>query len=143
MSGNSTGSDPDTALLLDTHIIRAESIVNGYLISRYSLPFATVPPYVRTLTEDVTAFYAIRGAFVQNGQLANNTDEKYKLALEPLEMLRDGDVGLTLTDSSLAPTRGSRYLSSTKDFTPIVQLDTDTSWHVDPDQLDEISESRK
>jgi phage gp36-like protein len=144
LAGNTTSGDIPGAAALDAHITRAESVVNSYISSRYSLPFTTVPPLVRTLSEDITAYFHIRGVSVQDGQRDNPWYESYKLALDMLKDIKDGKLGLSLTDgSSLAPASSSKFLSSTDGYAQTFNLDDSDKWEVDADRLDEISDGRE
>lgn len=144
LKGNTTTSDTFGAAMLSRHIDRAENIVNSYVSTRYSLPFTSVPPLVRTLTEDIACYYAIRGSYVQDGERKNEYMDAFKLAMDTLADIKAGLTHLVLSDGSLLnPQASSRYLSSTKDYTPTFDLDTVTSWKLDPERLTDIEGERK
>lgn len=144
LSGNTTTSDTGGTAQFSRHIDRAESIVNSYITARYSLPFTTVPPVVRTLSEDIACYFAVRSAYTQDGQNLNQYYPEYKEALKSLESIRSGDIKLSLTDGSLIPTLSTnRFLSSTKEYAPIINLDDPENWRVDPNQLEDIADGRE
>lgn len=144
LKGNST-SDSTGVAILSAQITRAESIVNSYVSARYSLPFSVVPPIIRTLSEDLTSCFTIRGSYVQDGQRENKYDEAFcKQAYAILEGIKKGEIPLTLTDGSLVSTKTTtRILSSTENFAPTFNLDDPDNWEVDSDRLDEIEGGRK
>jgi len=142
LAGNST-ADSAGVDALNAHITRAESVVNSYNSSRYSLPFTTVPPLVRTLSEDLASYFHIRGVSVQDGQRDNPWYTSYKLALEMLKDIKDGGMGLSLTDGSvLSPNSSSKFLSSTDGYAQTFNLDAPENWDVDSDRKDEIADGR-
>lgn len=143
LAGNTTTADTAGEAALSAHITRAESIVNSYLSARYSLPFTTVPPIVRTLSEDIASWFHIRGVSVQDGQRDNPWYLTYKDDLKILEGIRDGKTQLSLTDGSiLGPISTNRFLSSTDGYSRTMDLDDPKNWGVDQDRLDDIADRR-
>lgn len=135
LKGNTTSSDTAGVAVFDAHVTRAEALVNSQLGTRYSLPFTTVPPICRTLTEDIACYYAMRGAFNQDGRTKNPYLDEYKTAMDMLAALGKGEAALVLTDGSQVPAMSAdRFKSSTKDFVPVFGLDSASSWRRDPDE---------
>ena len=142
LQGNST-SDTVGVAIISAHITRAEGVVNSYVANRYALPFAVVPPIIRTISEDLASYYTIRGSYVQDGQRKNEYLPAYKDAMSMLEQIRDGKLPLTLTDGSiLAQDTTGRYKSNTEKYTPIFDLDDEAAWGADPDQISDITDKR-
>lgn len=149
LKSNTTLSDIEGTNIFSRHVTRAEGIINASLAGRYSLPFivgtttTNVPPKVRTVAEDIASYFAIRGAYTQDGEIDNKFRNEYKTALEWLEAVRDGEDNLAYTNGSLVPQQATvRFQSTTKNYTPIFKLDEPSSWQVDPDQIDDIANSR-
>jgi len=143
LRGNTTTSDSEGTAIFSKHIDRAEAIVNSYIATRYSLPLSPVPELIRTLTEDIASYFFIRGVFVQDGERKNEYLEAFRDAFEMLKQIKAGQIQLVDTSGSLlTPLSSSRYRSSTKDYTPIFDLDTETAWEVDSDLLNDISDAR-
>lgn len=142
LKGNSA-SDTAGVAMLSAHISRAENKVNAYLSTRYALPFTSVPPLIRDLSEDIACYYAIRGSYTQDGQRDNKYLDDFKEAISTLEEIRDGKTHLVLTDgTAVNPMASNRYLSSTKDYAPTFNLDTTTAWKTDSDRLSDIEDER-
>lgn len=159
LQGNSV-SDADGVAIIAAHITRAEAVVNSYIVGRYSskiptggwgLPWGTawgesateVPPILRTITEDLASYYVIRASYVQDGQRKNEYLVSYKDALSLLEQIRSGVMPLALTDGSIVNQNTSgRYKSSTENFAPIINLDSEENWDISADQLKEITDER-
>lgn len=149
LSGNTTTSDTSGTNLFSRHIDRAEGIVMSYAGSRYdvsgfrvSTSTTDVPPILRTLAEDIACYYAIRGSYVQDGQLKQEYVDKYEAAMATLEAIRDGKTGLSYTGGATVAPRTSRFVSSTEEYAPVFNMDKPESWDVDPDQLDDIEDDR-
>lgn len=143
LKGNSA-SDTTGVAIFSKCIDRAESVVNSFLATRYSMPFSPVPPVVATISEDLACCYFVRGSYVQDGQRENRYDEKFcNAAMELLQQMKDGKIPLTLTDGSLVPTRAaSRMLSNTENYSPTFNQDEPTNWAVSSNRLDEIEGER-
>ena len=149
LSGNTTSSDTAGTSIFSRHIDRAEGIVNGCVTARYSLPFITattttnVPPILRTITEDLACYFALRGAYTQDGQNKNAYYTDYKTAMETLDGIKNGTVKLAYTDGSLVPTVSTnRFLSSTEGYTPVFGLDDPRVWKRDSDEIDDQEDAR-
>ena len=141
--GNTSTSDTAGVALFSTQIDRAEGEVNSFLTARYSLPFSTVPPLVRSLTEDISCYYTVRAAYVHDGELQNKFKDDFKDAFVTLKSIRDGETKLALTDGSILPSRADdRYRCSTEDYAPTFNHDDAKKWKTDQDRLDDIRTER-
>lgn len=133
---NTTTTDAEGTRQFSKHIDRAEGVVNGYVGQRYSLPFSTVPPLIRAITEDIAVYYAIRGALNQDGKVKNVYLDDYKLAMTTLEKISEGDLALFDTaGSALAELSEHQFLSSTEGYDPIFGNDDPPSWQRDADEI--------
>ena len=142
---NTTSSDTTGVAIAVKHIDRAEGTVNAALTRRYAIPFATVPPEVRRISEDIATYYLIRACNYQDGKTTKHAYlEEFKTAFDDLKNIADGKSRLSLTDGSLLPIKASsRILSSTEDYTPIFGLDPAKNWERDPDEIDDQENSRE
>lgn len=143
LKGNTTTSDTTGVALFSAQVDRAEGEVNSFLSARFAMPFSTVPPLVRSLTEDIACYYTIRAAYTHDGELQNKFLDDFKSAFVTLESIRDGKTNLAYTDGSLVPSRSSdRYLSNTNDYSPTFNLDSARKWKVSQNRLDDIEDER-
>lgn len=149
LSGNTTTSDTAGTNIFSRHIDRAEGDVMSYVGSRYDVfgfrvgtTTTNVPVIMRTLSEDIACYYAVRGSYVQDGQLKQEYLDKYEKAMGSLAAIKDGKLGLAYTDGSAVPPRTTRFVSSTQDYTPIFNLDAPENWDIDPDQESDIESAR-
>lgn len=143
LSGNTTTFDMAGTAMFSRHIDRSESVVNTYVTSRYSLPFSPVPPILRTISEDIACYFAVRSAYTQDGQNRNQYFPEYREAMKTLESIRKGDIKLGYTDGSLvAVNTSARYISSTENYTPVFGTDDPENWKVDDDLVKDQSNAR-
>ncbi len=150
MARNTTTSDTAGEAIFTRHIDRAEGIVKSYCAARFDLSgfrvgttTTNVPPILRTLTEDIASYFAMRGSYVQDGNQKQAYLEEYKMAMETLEQIRDGKMTLADTTGAAVGTRSGRYISSTQNYTPVFDLDEPESWQVDSDKQDDMNEARQ
>lgn len=150
LAGNTTTSDTAGVAIFSRHIDRAEGVVNSYCGARYDMSglrvgttTTNVPPMVRTLTEDLASYYAMRGSYVQDGNQEQKYLDKFESAMATLKDIRDGDLKLALTSGALLAVRSGRFISSTQDYSPVFDLDDPESWAVDKDKLDDMQEARE
>ena len=142
--GGSSTSDTAGAAVVDRMITRAEAKLNSILAIKYSLPFATVPPLVRTLSEDLACYYIVRNTNYQDGKEKNKYLENFQIVFDDLAELMKGVTKLTLTDGSTVPVNSrGRILSSSLDYAQIFNKDEPTSWKPSAAELDDITDTRE
>jgi phage gp36-like protein len=134
------------------HIDRAESLVDAAIGRKYALPFISegdttttnVPPAIRTLSEDIACYFAMRGSFSQDGKTKNPYLDDYERALETLEKIALGTMPLVYTGGSEVPANSSSLImSSTKTFRPVFGLDDAVDWRRDPDEVRQTEAERQ
>ena len=148
--GNSTSSDTANTAVFSAQIDRAENTVKSMAGARYDISafrFGTtttnVPPLLRTLSEDMACWFAIRAGYVQDGGRRQEYLDDYKEAKSTLTDIRDGKQVLLYTDGTEVPTRATaRFLSDTDGYSHIFNMDDEESWDVDADLLDDIADER-
>lgn len=133
-----------TSSLISAHITKAEDQINGTLGVRYAVPFATVPPLVRTIAIDLVAYRTIRSKYGSDNRNRNDYLDDYHSALDTLQKIADGKLVLADTSGALIAERGSgsKIYSSTEGHQQIFDMDTVTSWKVDSDYLTTLESGR-
>lgn len=140
---NTTTTDREGTSIFGLHIDRAESLVNARVAQRYGLPFAVVPPLIRTVTQDIATWMAIRGTLNQDGKVKNVYLDSYEKAMEILEEIVDGSITLVDTNGSVLDSIAEdRFVSSTENRSPIFGLDDAVNWQRDADEIEETQASR-
>lgn len=134
--------------VIDQAIEGAEAIVDGYLGTKYSVPFSPVPPMVRDLARDISVHKAYNFLYHGDNVASNVYAERYqdweKNAYAMLEMLQENKLVLTDTSGNIVSTKtATRNVRGThNDFVPTFDAGDETGWRVDPDLVDEIDESK-
>lgn len=135
----------ETASLITEKIDRAESVINGYLGRRYTVPFAATPPMVETICINLTAHYTLKAKFTRDSHNTSEWVEKLKEdAINDLELIRDRKIDLVNTSGTVISDKNatSRVKSNTEDYWPTPDLDTVTSWSISSSRLDDIKDGR-
>jgi len=143
---NTTTADSETVLIFSKQIDKAEAMVNAAVSRWYSLPFTanSIPPVVRSITEDIALFYLIRSVYTNDGGMRQDYLDDYKDALALLKKLETGSMYLVDTAGSIITRNTSNFIKSNTDgYTPIFDVGTATGWDVDSDQLHDIDSSKK
>lgn len=145
-AGADTATSDTTGLaIFARQVDNAESKVNSVIASRYDITTfssTAIPPLLRKLTEDIAVFLTIRNTGYRADKRNEYLDD-YKTAIDTLERFIKGEVNLTYTDgSSVAVLSSSRFLSSSKDYTPIFGMDDPRLWKRDEDEKDDQSNAR-
>jgi hypothetical protein len=140
-----------TTSLVTSHISRADNIINGKIVKRYDISgfdtTGSVPPILISLSEDITSYFTMRSYFSSDNQNENEWVDKFLLAKETLDMLREGDMDLFDTAGSLIPERETDLgdglvVSSTEEYQSFFDEDEPINWKVDDDKLTSIRDAR-
>ena len=137
----------ECASIIDLHIRRADGLINGKCARRYALPFTTVPPFIRTLAEDIVCYYVYRTMFTGDAQ--NKSEYLSELkddALADLNAIMQGDIDLVDTNGSAIPVLTDeledKVNSNTIDAQPFFDIDEPLDWEFDKDLKDTINDYR-
>lgn len=136
-----------TTVTIEQHIRRADGLINGKCARRYSVPFTTTPPFIRTIAEDITCYYTYRSFFTQDNQnYSEYLEELKEEALKSLDEIMNGDLDLVDTEGSSIPERETQAVeqisSSTEDYQSFFDIDEPTNWDFDEDRKTEVSDDR-
>jgi phage gp36-like protein len=98
---------------VDSAIARADSIINGYLSSRVSVPVVSVTETLKTLSIDI----AIHRLFSRKESVPEEREKKFDQALSFLEAFAKGTVELGAPiDGTTNYSAGAIYYAPEKDF---------------------------
>jgi phage gp36-like protein len=134
---------PRAKEVIESHIRRADGIIDGKCARRYSLPFNPVPPMIRSIAEDIVSWYTLRSFYSKDGQnkseyLADFKDE----AIVMLNLIMTGDIDLVDTSGSAVPVLTTELTdmisSNTQDSQPFFDIDDPTDWKFSDDVTDAI-----
>ncbi len=76
---------------VDEAIAQADSIIDSYCGTRYSVPFSTVPDIVKTLSVDI-AIYNLYSRRVE--EIPETRDQRYRNAIRQLEGIARGTISI-------------------------------------------------
>lgn len=95
--------------VINDRLLDADSVINGYLATRYTLPLAIVPRMVRLIACDL-ARHAL-----YDDQVTELIMARYRLAVRQLEALAKGQVNLGVDVSGNKPTaKDAAQMSATQ-----------------------------
>jgi phage gp36-like protein len=83
---------------------KAQEWVDAKISKLYTLPFATTPRPLQSITEDIALYYLYRRLYTSDRFNASPWPDRYKDAMAMLDLIASGD--LTLIDSSGAVVTG-------------------------------------
>ena len=140
-----------TVTRLGNHITRADNIINGKISKRYDISqfndtLTSAPPMLATISQDISSYYTLRGAFSSDNQNVLEWTDKFQDALAILDEIRDGKIDLVNTSGSVIEERSSTttdYIeSNTESYQAFFDEDSELNWKVDVDKLNSIRDKR-
>lgn len=146
----STNGYTETVALIDPHITRADNIINGKIAQRYSISgfntSGSVPPMLKTLSEDIASYFTYRSLYSSDNQNFNEWTDKFKMAVEMLDQIRESELDLVNSTGAIIPDRTTatidKIISTTEDYQPFFDIDEPTDWKNDEDREDEVKDAR-
>ena len=136
----------ETVSIIQSHQSRADSIIDSKCARRYSVPFATTPTLIQTISEDLTSYFAYRSFFTQDNQNKNEYYEEIaKNALELLEEIRAGKIDLVDSSGNVVDERAttdSELIDTSTDYQSFFDIDSTTSWGFNSDEIDSVGDNR-
>jgi phage gp36-like protein len=102
--------------LIESKLLDAESIVNGFLASRYAIPLATVPRLVVTILCDVARYQ------LYDDMATETIKNKYDDALKMLQAIAGGKVSLGVDPAGNKPE--SSDVATVSSETPVWRRDS-------------------
>lgn len=142
-----TTFDTATSAVASQCITWAESEIDKMLARRYNVAaFASsVPPMVQSMTEQLAMGY-FRQEMSRGGKESLTRGQTLiDRVMENLKMLANQELDLVDSNGALIAGRSSVAMvqSTTDAYTPTFAEDSDINWEVDPDKLDDITDSRE
>jgi len=104
-------------------------------------------PTLKTYAEDITMYYTFVSLFSGDNQNDNEWVDRYQVALDGLDDIKNGDCDLFDSTNNLIPERtedagDNRVDSNTKNYVPTFGEDDPLDWKVDSSKLDDLSNER-
>ena len=97
--------------IIDEAIIYSESLIDGYLRSRYSLPLSIIPMLIKLLAIDLSIFRLYSRRF--HTDMPESINNKYKNSVKLLEQIQKGIVSLGIETIGTTPDLGEYRTNKT------------------------------
>jgi phage gp36-like protein len=128
--------------VINRHIARADSIIDGYCGKRYSVPFATTPAIIGVIAEDITTYFSYRSFYKADN--FNKMEDLQALkddAFETLKMIRDGEINIPGV-SEISTTSSTMVDGNNKDYQTFFDIDDCLNWKFNSDLVSDINDKR-
>ncbi len=117
------------SVTMDVYITDAEALVDGMLAKLYVVPFTDIPNMIKSITKDLSAYYACDYLWQQNNRNINRQCEtRYTRALDLLKGIAEEEISLIHSSTVIEPRTDSDMQAKYTDIGPVVDLDDDLSW---------------
>lgn len=129
-----------TSAQVEFYITQAESVINGFIAFRYSLPFPTIPQLVITFSSELSLLNLLDRFFTSEQPKVNEWRDKRKEELfKLLGGVKKGEILLILGDGSTVGQRTDigGIKSNTKNFTPTFNHLDEINQTIDPDRIED------
>ena len=125
-----------TVSRISSNIVRAESLVNSKVASRYDVSgfsAGSAPPILKSITEDITSFYTLRSVYTGDNQNVSEWVENFAEAEKLLDEIRDGKRDVLDASGNILGSSSTTLLveSNTEDYTPTFDEQNPVNWSVD------------
>lgn len=89
---------------IDEALLYSQTLIDGYLRGRYTLPLASIPKIITYLTIDLAVYRLYSRRLIT--EIPEPISEKYKVAIKQLEQIQKGIVSLGVETPGIAPELG-------------------------------------
>jgi len=124
-----------TEATVTSWITKGDTIINSYCASRYIVPFTTVPPLIKTLSEELATFFFFRDQDRAEEMRVNI----WARVRELLEKIRDGEQRLIDADGNavvMDTSQADRPWSDRLNVDPIFNMKDATEQSITPSDYD-------
>ena len=133
--------------VVGAHITRADTIIDGKISKRYSLPFTDTPPLIITISEDITTYFSYRSFFRQdNLNVLEDLELQKDYAMGLLDEIQKGEIDLVNTAGSVIPETTTVNQdspdSTTKNNSSFFDIDDPLEWRFDDNLESDVDSNR-
>ncbi len=97
--------------VVDETILYADTLIDGYLRGRYTLPLQTVPEIIRVIAIDLSIYRLYSRRF--HTDMPDSINDKYKNSIKLLEQIQKGVVSLGIETVGTPPKLGEYRVNTT------------------------------
>jgi len=128
---------------VNIRISKADTIINAKLSKRYSVPFSDTPPLIKEISTGLSCYFIMRDMFTRDGQNKNDWVDEYKMYLEMLDQIVNGEIPLVDNEgTAISQSEVDDLWSNTQDYDTITDMDDIENWKIDGDRTDDIGDTR-
>jgi len=98
-------------VIIDEAILYSETLIEGYLRGRYTLPLTTIPVLIKIISSDLTVFRLYSRRF--QADMPASIDDKYKNSIKLLEQIQKRIISLGIEVPASPPERGEYMTNKT------------------------------
>lgn len=130
----------------DLFVTKAEADIDAAISERYTLPFSSIPPLIRSLAQDLTMYYVARRMYTKNKKDKNDWVDDFRTnAFDVLEKLREGEMNLINSSKEVISTRTDltqvwSNVTDTTDYNPTMDERDEVLQRVDPRKIDDLND---
>ena len=123
---------------------KAQEWVDAKVAKLYTLPFATTPKPLQSITEDIALYYLYRRLYTSERFNDSPWPDRYKEAMTMLDLIASGDLTLVSSDGSVVAGRTDivEVWSNTMNYAPTFSELGQYDQVRDPDKLDNEADRR-
>lgn len=128
--------------LVDVCMAKADSLIDAYVVSRYTVPLVPpIPALIQNIAQDLTLYYLLRTGYFDGvaGNDKATTDKLWEDAMDLLKQIAKGSISIPGVSAS-----GDANIisSTTEDYVPIFDVGSEIDWVPDPDLLEDIKNEK-
>ncbi|MEI8390814.1 MAG: DUF1320 domain-containing protein [bacterium] len=97
--------------IVDEAIVYSQTLIDGYLRGRYTLPLTTIPVLIKIIAADLTVFRLYSRRF--HTDMPESINDKYKNSIKLLEQIQKGIISLGIEVPASPPERGEYMTNKT------------------------------
>jgi len=133
-----------TSAVIAEFIGREEAKINTRLSARYALPFTTDIPILTAIASDLSAYALLsRHSFLSQTTKDNPWPERYREAMDELELITAGKVDLVTSSGDIVSIAGRMLPTSNRSqYYPTMTERGGVYDAVDPDRITDLDQER-
>lgn len=125
-----------------TFITRAENLINAKIGGIYAVPFTTVPPIIKTLAEEISAFFIMRTLFTEDSVNKSDWTLLFKESMKLLDDIAAGKITIVDAAGAAIGQQADALSSNNSGYPSVFDMDEIENSVVNADMVDEISGSK-
>jgi len=97
--------------VVDETILYSQTLIDGYLLGRYTLPLPVVPEIIKVMATDLSIYRLYSRRF--HTDMPDSINDKYKNSIKLLEQIQKGIISLGIETRGYPPNLGEYRVNTT------------------------------